>query len=717
MQKTLSSRQKVSNFSALLLLAAFSATLVGCGSGTPAGTADTGGTTVTTTTLTPTPTLTLALNNASGTPVTFVSSNSPGTVEATVLDAAGDPVVNTIITFSVDDGSLAIVSPITALTDSLGVATVTLSAASLSASGATTITATGLVQGTTVTASKSFSVGATTISLSAVTFGVGSGSLSAFGTTSVSVTVYFSGVPVSTPQIVTFTSPCSTSGKAALTTSVSTVSGIATASYRDIGCGGTDTVTATVGGISSSATLTVIAPTAGSIRFISATPTSITLKGSGGAGRQESSQVVFMVANTGGGPIGGKVVDFTLSTSVGGITFSNGLTAASAVSDAISGQAVITVNAGTFSTPVRVIATTSASGVTLTTQSDQLTITTGIPDQDSFDLAASKFNIEGWGYTGETTVLTASLADHFNNPALDGTAVNFTTEGGAIVGSCSTAAGVCTSTLTSQNPRPANGRLTVLAYAVGEESFTDKDGDGWADESPNEQMDANGDSTDLAEPYVDYNENGSYDVAASGVIGEPFTDTNTSGTFNAGDTHYNGILCNETAGSSPGTCGPAGTSKAVHVRGATVIVFSGSVATISGVQPSLTLDECVTGVTFQPVPQTVTATIHDLHGNSMPIGTTVVFTSNNATITPASFTVGNTTACLEGFGPPGFICPTSSEVSFGTAPLAFQVSVNSDATQDAATLECTNPKKSGALTITVTTPKGVVTSKTIPVTD
>src|SRR6266581_1776615 len=364
------------------------------------------------------------------------TTSAPATVRAIVRDAAGVGVPSVVVTFTTNTalGALVPVSG-TALTDSTGTATVTLNPASLSAAGAATLTATAQVPA--VTGSIGYSVGAANVTLTNFTFGINP--LSAFGTTSVSVTVNSNGVPVTSPQTVSFSSPCAGSGKAVLTASVLTgAGGVATASYRDNGCGGTDVVTASVSGIANaSSTLTVAAPTTGSIQFISATPTSITLKGTGGAGRQESSQVIFKVVDTGGNPIGGKTVDFSLSTSLGEITFANGLITSSAISDATTGQAVVTVNSGTISTPVRVLASTPGSvvGTTLTTQSDQLTITTGIPDQDSFSLARTILNIEGLEFDGVTTVFTARLADHFSNPVPDGTTVNFIAEGGS-VGSC-----------------------------------------------------------------------------------------------------------------------------------------------------------------------------------------------------------------------------------------------------------------------------------------
>ena len=139
---------------------------------------------------------------------------------------------------------------------------------------------------------------------------------------------------------------CATSGKATISSSATTVAGTATGSYRDNGCAGTDTVTATASGGSSTGTLAVSAPAIGSLQFISASPTTISLKGIGGT---ETSQVTFKVVDAGGNPLSGKTVSFGLSTTIGGITLTPAGSPSTAVSDN-NGLVVITVNAGVVST-------------------------------------------------------------------------------------------------------------------------------------------------------------------------------------------------------------------------------------------------------------------------------------------------------------------------------------------------------------------------------
>lgn len=671
-------------------------------------------------------------------PVTGATTTAvPAVVRAIVRDAAGVAVPNAVVTFSVATPTLATLVPAsgTALTDGAGTATVRMNAATLSAAGATTVSASSQVAGAAVNGSIGFAIGAANVTIGGFTFGTGATPLSAFGTTSASVTVLSGGTPVA-QQIVTFSSPCASSGKAVLTPSVLTSgAGVALASYRDNGCGANDTITASVSGLASATgSLAISVPSAGSIQFVSATPTNITLKGTGGALRQETSQVIFKVVDTGGNPLSAsQSVSFTLSTSVGGITFANGATTTTATSDPTTGQAVVTVQAGTVATPVRVLARTVANGVTLSTQSDQLTITTGIPDQQRFSVSATQLNIEGLRRDGETSILTARLADHFGNPVPDGTAVNFISEAAAVLnattglGSCTTTNGECAMTLRSQGTRPANGRVTVLAYAVGEETFTDRDGDGLADLGA-ELTDVNSAGTDLTEAFVDTNENGIRDA------GETFIDFGgggaagdvPNGLFDLGDGKYNGVLCNETAGSTAGTCS---TQKSIHVRQNMAIVFSGSVpfidfytTALAPISPvtGIAFSPCVDGTPYTPAQTTVVIVVKDENGNAMAAGTSISFSTTNGTITstPTTFTVPSISNCL--VGSPG--CPASAAVPIlpvtasDITPLTYRVGIRASTTQDTATRTCSTAN-AGFFTVTVTVPSGLQTTQQLPITN
>jgi hypothetical protein len=625
----------LSSFKSLFAIAVVSG-VVACGGGgakAPDGTPGGGGGGTTAE-----PTLSISLvDPVSGAAKTAISSSSPGLVKVVAKKADGSAASNAVVTFTTND-TLAKLSPTsgTALTDSNGVASVSISAADVTSAGAATVDATTEIETKSLTSKTAFALGASNVVISSLT--IDTNPLSAFGTTAVRVTVLSDGVPVNTPLTVNLSSGCAASGKAQLDTGVATVAGVATASYRDKGCASNDTITASVAGISGTAsgTLTVKAPNTGSIQFISATPTQISLQGTGG---QTSANVKFRVVDEGNGAVSGKKVTFSLSTNIGGVTLSSD----SAVSDA-SGEVTAVVQSGTQTTPVRVLATTTTgSGVVLSTQSAQLTITTGLPTQTAFSVSATKLNIEGWDFDGENSTINARLADHFGNAPPEGTAINFDSEGAKVQPTCSTAsagptaeAGVCSVLFTSQNLRPDNGRVSVLAFAVGEEGFTDLNGDGLLDQR-SELKDANGrDTVGFGEAFIDFNENNLLDP------NEPFKDFDNSGSYldpvTASTANYKGILCK----ASSGLCD---SSKTLHIRQTMIIVLSGS-------DPYITSDFDPSGSIDLRSGSNVTVhfRISDLHGNALPVGTTVGFTGKDTEVVSSggNLTVGNTIACMKG---------------------------------------------------------------------
>ena len=695
--------------------------------------------------------LTLSLADSSGAAVTSVSPDRPGTLQASVKDSKGTAVPNVAVTFTTTDKTGVFVpSSGTALTDASGVARVGLAAGTQA--GAFTVTANAAVGTATSTGTIGYTVTFPTLTLSALT--ITPASLSAGGTASLGVTVFNGPSPFTPAQSVSFTSPCVLAGKATISSPVITVNGVASTSYTAKGCGGADTITAStsLGGatFTQTGTVTVLAATAGQIAFVSAEPQNIALKGTGGAGRQESSTVTFTVLDKNGTPVSGQLVNFALTTSVGGLS----LNPTSATTGA-NGTVSTVVAAGTINTPVRVMAT--LAGTLMTTLSDQLVVSTGVPDQNSFSLSTQTFNVEGMNHDGcEARVgstVRVSLADHFNNTAPDGTAVSFTAEGGTVDASCLTGLvnttspdgtvstqkgipGQCSVRFCAANPRPADGRITILAYALGEESFVDANGDNLfqsvekfqdlGDPFRNDRAitNLNANANWVVNPYtlalVSPNDNWSTGNE-TWVAGETFIDTNSSGTWTSlGDGIYNGVLK------------PVQTfnNQATHVRGALVQVLSTSEAKITSFDASPTLSQCVDGTKFVNIAKTFGIAVRDnnptvfagnqanilplllpfdLSGNILPAGTKIEFSTSNGTVLSGT----------------SFIVPNTNEPS--AAAWIYYVSVQSDATQTGPgttsggvtnpSYVCSNPVTSGLLTVNVTTPLGVITTRTFPVTD
>lgn len=654
----------------------------------------------------------LSLKNAGGASVTSVSPEAPGTLQAVVKDSKGSALANVAVSFVTTDKTGAFVpSSGTALTDSSGVAKLGLAAGTQA--GAFTVNASASTNGAAVTGSMGYTVAFPALTFSPIA--VTPASLSAGGTANLSVTVMSGSSAFAPAQSVSFSSPCASAGKATISSPVITVNGVASTSYTDKGCGGADTITAStsLGGASFSQTgsVTVLAATAGQIAFVSALPQNIAIKGTGGAGRQESANVTFKVLDKNGNPVAGALVDFALTTSVGGLSLNP-----SSTSSGADGTLVTVVAAGIVNTPVRVLATIRGSAIS--SISDQLIVSTGVPDQNSFTISPSVYNIECMNHDGtDFTSVSAFVADHFNNPVPDGTGVSFTTEGGAVDAACLTGLnqttltdgskilqkgtpGQCKTRFICQNPRPADGRITVLGYALGEESFTD------------DPANANGTNRyDLGEPFTDLrdpfrydraiadadakNANNGVNPAAAPALGEPYIDSDGNGFWNsAGDGFYNGVLQSSPNGKTP----------TIHVREAFVLVFSTSQAAITPITTfPLQLDVCVDGTKFVNTPKAFQVAVRDINptifpgntlaGNILPAGTTIEFkTSNGTVLGDSSFTVPNTNEPNQ-------------------AVWTYTLMLQSDATQGAApTYLCTNPVTTGGVTVKVTTPLGVITS-------
>ena len=176
-------------------------------------------------------------------------------------------------------------------------------------------------------------------------------------------------------------------------------------------------------------------------------------------------------------------------------------------------------------------------------------------------------------YTQQSVTITA-FGDDVNDLAeVNGQTVNFKAEWGSWLDerdSCVMDNGSCSVTWRSGNPATAPGSCSVAitAWTTGEESFFDADDDGLFEASDNAVQPF----TDLEEPYLDINSNGSFDGAISTVelVGELIDIINFDGTtpnaksgdHDSGNTLYDGSLC--AAGNA--LCNTTRTSMIIHTR-------------------------------------------------------------------------------------------------------------------------------------------------------
>ena len=603
--------------------------------------------------------LTLAMTDAGGAATTSLTPTTGAKLTATVKDNLDHAVANAVVTFTSSDSS-AVFSPGTgtALTDANGMASVQLAAGSQA--GAFTVTATSTVGTTAVKASSNYTVTFPALSFSDMS--INPGTLAAGGNASVTISVLSGSSAYTQPVSVAFTSTCAASGKAIIGSPVLTQNGVAVASYTDKGCGTADTITATASvpnaTLSKTGVINVLPGTAGSIKFVGVDSANIALKGTGGPNRPEYATVKFQVFDMNGNPLAGRQVSFLFadsnaSTTIGGLA----LSPATATTGADGTVSTVVAN-GSQPTSTRVVAKVVNSNPPLTTVSSVLVVSSGVPDQAHFSLSTVTGNCEGWNIDQLCSTVNVILGDHFGNPVPDGTAVNFSAEGGNVGASCLTKDGKCSVPFYSSNPRPVGtGRVTILAYALGEENLIDNNG--------NNVYDAGDNFFDMRpDIYRDDNENGKWDA------GEPCVGPNSNGSCTTpGDGIYNGVL---RVPQQP-------SAQTLYVSAQLVQQFSTSGALIEILTPTLT---CVPNTTID-----AQVRVRDLNGLMMPAGTAIgfstLFGANTGTVVPAGATVPNV---ILGVG------------STLTIPVY------------TVTIACPSPDATGKLIVTVTSPSGVVTT-------
>lgn len=431
-----------------------------------------------------------------------ISASTPGTVTALVKNADGAPVANTVVTFEVANAT-ATVTPARVITDANGNASATLQPVA-GQIGADYVKASADVSSASaLTTRAAFTVSAVNVALGDAA--ASPASINAYGAAVVTVAV--SGASPSSPVTVTFSSTCASAGKAVLSPTSQTVTGTsASTTYQDKACGSTDRISAAITGTSQQrqVELAVAAPSAQSLEFVSATPDKICLAGSGCG---ISSEVSFRLKDQYNNPIANRVVSFSLDIP-NVATLGN-----TQVPTNADGIATVSVTAKTIPSPVRVNAqVTLDNGTRLSTVSNVLAINAGLPTQRAFSFSADKYNPDGWTRDGTESEVRVQLTDRFANPVPDGTSVSFVAEGASVIPArCTTTNGICTIKLITSEYRPPNGRITVVAYAQGEESFNDADGD---------NLYTSGEVFfDLGPIFVDKDENGTMAAQGEYLIG------------------------------------------------------------------------------------------------------------------------------------------------------------------------------------------------------
>ncbi|KGT48555.1 MULTISPECIES: Ig-like domain-containing protein [Acinetobacter] len=389
-----------------------------------------------------------------------------------VADGNGNPVRGALVTFSGENMTFSTTNS-SVFTNADGEASIGVMPTDSNVTGAYKISASVELEDQTATQSKNVSFVKTDIVIDQLV--AASTSLVSGGSTLITLITKDADGNYQNNQEVTFSAGCgSFSNPKVVSSSEGNISNTYYA-YDAAGklCSGNQKITVTPSTSptnSKELSVNIQAATATSIVYTSTDELKIPVQGSGSS---SSGQVEFTVYSN-STALANQDVTLSLNKAPRGSSFvSLGNTEDRTVKTDSNGKVIVNIYPGDIPGPVEIKATLPSGFSAL---AKNITITTGRATQNSFSLSVSKNSLEN-DKDGDTTTIVARLADRNGNDVPDGTVVNFITEGGKVDGACSTVKGQCSVELSTQNPRPADGRVSVLAYVEGDKSYVDTNGD------------------------------------------------------------------------------------------------------------------------------------------------------------------------------------------------------------------------------------------------
>jgi len=521
----------------------------------------------------------------------IVASNSIGSgqtayVKVVLVSPTTGALANKLVTLTVDS-AVATLSQTAALTDVNGAIRVQITPVSLIAANAGNIVAASTVGTVSVSANLDYQTTPANVSLSNLRSAPSA--ISALQTTAVTAEARINGA-LGAGVVVDFSASCGVfSPVSASTNSL----GVATTTYQSaVTCSGPVTLTSrSAGAPAISTAISVTAAQPANLVFDSATAALMVLSSANSGVKQ--STLRFKVLDGTGAGMPGQTVNLVLSSaSIGaGVSFSvGGLSTAAqqVVTTDATGFAAVTVTSGSIPTPV-VVTATLGSNLLISASSSGVAVTSGRATQNAASLSVTKYSIEAFNADGVQTSLIMRVADRQGNPVPAGAVVNFVASHGLVQGSCLIdTASQCTVNYTSQGLRPVNGRVAILAYMDGEESFVDLNSDNiWQFGET---------FYDVGTVYRDDNESGIFD---------PLTEQTYPGGA-VGVSACAGVTYSypSVANSCDGTW-----SSSIRVRRQVVIALATTSASVTAVS-----GRALGGFTVR---------VTDMNGNSMPTGTAV----------------------------------------------------------------------------------------------
>lgn len=274
-------------------------------------------------------------------------------------------------------------------------------------------------------------------------------------------------------------------------------------------CEGTQTITATPANNQAEEqvrTINIAGIEASSVVY---TTTQKVQLGASNSGSSSSGQIEFTVYAD-GRPAASQQVEISklqAPTDFSFVTLNN--KASKTLTSNSQGKVVVNLYPGALPGPVEIKATLKLN-TSIFASSKDVSVATGRATQNGVSISLSK-NVLANSVDGDTATITARLVDKVGNPVPDGTVMSFVSEGGRVTPSCATNKGICTVDFSTQNPRPVDNRVSVIAYVEGDKAYIDKDGDN--------QFSA-GDifTQNIGDLFRDDNENNEYDSEAGEFV-------------------------------------------------------------------------------------------------------------------------------------------------------------------------------------------------------
>ena len=407
--------------------------------------------------------------------VTQTVSVAGATAKVKVTDKSGKAISGALVTFNATGGVEFGTSNGAVLTNAEGEASISIKPTNAADTGSYQLSASVEHNGTSATtASYNFSLQASKITL--VDVKVGETTLNSGASTNITLNTKDANTNVNQNNVtVNFAASCGTFEPA---TVVSSNQGDVTTSYKAIGadgklCAGKQTITVTGSNIAEAKTVEVnIAAIEANSLVYTSDAVSLGIRRSGSA---SSGQVEFtLYAN--GTVAADQEVNITLLRApedLSFVTLNN--RAPKIVKSNSQGKVIVNLYPGDKPGPVEIKATL-VSNENVSALSKNVAVAIGRATQDGFSLSVSKNSLQN-KVDGDSATINVMLRDRTGNPVPNGTIVSFVSEGGVVTPNCSTTDGRCSVTLSVQNPRPLDNRVTVLAYVEGDKDYTDWDGD------------------------------------------------------------------------------------------------------------------------------------------------------------------------------------------------------------------------------------------------